>query len=234
MNNQVVIISFAKILVVKIQFMSILNITTRLISYLLHPLLLVSYTFVYLMWVDPFAYGAPSFETAIGTYDVVLIRIFISTAMLPLISILIMKFLGMLETFEMEDKQERIGPYIATSVFYLWIFFSTKSNPQLPDGFKIFMLGATLALFIAFFVNNFSKISIYAVGLGSIVGMVLMNLSLTLPATFQVLQIVIVLAGLLGTARLFLKSTRIIDVFGGYFAGFVAQFIAMALLIAFG
>jgi hypothetical protein len=196
----------------------------------MHPLMLVTYTFVYLMWVNPFAYGSPSFELALSDYDVVLIRIFISTALLPFISILMMKFLGMLETLEMEDKQERIGPYIATGIFYLWIFFSTNSNPQLPDGFKIFMLGATVALFLAFFVNNFTKISIYTVGLGSMVGMVMMNLSLTLPATFQALQIVIVLAGLLGTARLFLKSTLTMDVFGGYFVGFIAQFIALVIL----
>lgn len=210
--------------------MIIIKSISKLISYLLHPLLLVSYTFVYLMWVNPFAYGAPSFEMAVSTYDVVLIRIFISTALLPFIAILMMKFLGMLETLNMEDKQERIGPYIATGIFYLWIFFSTNSNPQLPDGFKTFMLGATVALFLAFFVNNFTKVSIYTVGLGSIIGMVMMNLSLSLPATFQALQVAIVLAGLLGTARLFLKSTATMDVFGGYFIGFIAQFIALVIL----
>lgn len=210
--------------------MFILKNISRLASYFMHPLILVTYTFIYLMWVNPFAFGAPSFELAISTFDVYLIQIFFSTALLPFICIVMMKFLGMLETFEMEDKQERIGPYIATGIFYLWIFFTTNSNPQFPDGFKTFMLGATVALFLAFFVNNFTKISIYTVGLGSMVGMVMMNLSLTLPATFQALQIVIVLAGLLGTARLFLKSSATMDVFGGYFVGFIAQFIAVVIL----
>ena len=38
------------------------------------------------------------------------------------------------------------------------------------------MLGATIALFIAFFINIFSKISAHAVGMGGLVAMVLISI----------------------------------------------------------
>ncbi|MGB0861663.1 MAG: hypothetical protein ACPG19_06455 [Saprospiraceae bacterium] len=214
--------------------MNIQKIPAYIISVLLHPLLLVSYSLIFLMWVDPFNFGSPSFKIAIQTYDLVLIRIFFSTALLPGLSILMMKFLGMLETLEMKDKQERIGPYIATGVFYLWIFFNINSNPQLPDTFKTFVLGATVALFIAFFINNFSKISIYTVGAGTLIGLVLMNwVSIEGLYLGRVLQGVFLLAGALGTARLALRSEEPADIYGGYVIGLMGQFVGFLILDTF-
>jgi hypothetical protein len=214
--------------------MNIQKIPAYIISILLHPLLLVTYALIFLMWADPFGFGSPSFKVAVQNYDLVLIRIFFSTALLPGLSILMMKFLGMLETFEMRDKQERIGPYIATGIFYLWIFFNINSNPQLPEAFKIFVLGATVALFIAFFINNFSKISIYTVGAGSLIGLALMNWA-SIEGLYlgRVLQGVFLLAGALGTARLALRAAEPADVYGGYFVGMVGQFVGFLILDLF-
>ena len=214
--------------------MFILRLTSLFFSYLFHPLMLVTYAFVFLMWIDPFAFGSPSFVDAIGTFDIMAIRVFFSTALLPALAIIMMKFLGMLESFEMDDKQDRIGPYIATGVFYLWIFFNINSNPQLPDGFKIFVLGATIALFCAFFINNFRKISIYTVGMGTILGLILMNWTTIHPMfLLPTFQITILIAGIIGTARLILKSNEASDIYSGYWVGILAQFLGMIILSIF-
>lgn len=207
-----------------------LTLLAQLVSTLAHPLLLVTYAMLYLLWIDPYAFGQPSFGMAIAHHDVSLIRIFISTALLPFIAILMMRGLGMIETLRMDDPQDRIGPYIATGVFYLWIFFNVNSNPQLPDAFKLFVLAATAGLFLSFFINNFTKISPYTVGVGTLMAFVVMNIPL-LPysALVPVLQVTFLIAGAVGTARLVLQRQLPQDVLGGYLVGILAQMIAAVI-----
>lgn len=212
----------------------LLNFFARVYSYLFHPLLLLTYAFLLLMWINPFVFGSPNFSDAWGRQDINVIMIFFSTVLLPAITMILMKFLEMLNTLKMEDKQERIGPYIATGIFYLWIFFNINGNPQLPQTLKIFALGVTIALFAAFFVNNFRKISIYTVGMGSLVAMSLMNWqSATAVSGMLLFQIIIVVAGGMGTARLILKANEPNDVYGGYLIGFMSQFVAFVIIIQF-
>lgn len=205
----------------------ITTVLAQLVSAIFHPLLWITYAMLYLLWIDPYAFGQPSFATAIQHFDVSLIRIFISTALLPFIAVLMMRGLGMIESLRMDDPQDRIGPYIATGIFYLWIFFNINSNPQLPDTLKLFVLGATAGLFFAFFINNFTKISPYTVGAGTWVAFVVMNIPL-LPhaALMPVLQVTFLVAGVIGTARLLLQRQRPADVLGGYMVGVLAQMLA--------
>jgi len=214
--------------------MSFLKIFAKAISIILHPVLIVTYGLIFLIWMNPFAFGGSSFQGAMSIYDVMVIRIFMSTALLPAFGIFIMKHLGIISDFKMDDNQERIGPYIATSVFYLWIFYNTYNNPQLPDVFKIFMLAATIGLFIAFFINNFSKISIYTVALGVLLAMGISHVfSDTNQNLILALQVIFILAGLMGTARLILKTEKTSDVYGGYMAGILSYIAASFIFTVF-
>jgi membrane-associated phospholipid phosphatase len=206
--------------------MSFLKILAKAISIILHPILIVTYGLLFLIWMNPFAFGSTNFQNAMAVYDVMVIRIFMSTALLPAFGIFIMKYLGIVEDFNMDDNQERIGPYIATSIFYLWIFYNIYNNPELPDIFKIFMLGSTIGLFVAFFINNFSKISAYTVGMGVLLAMGISHIfSDTSQNLILALQIIFVLAGLMGTARLILKTEHPSDVYGGYMAGVISYIV---------
>jgi drug/metabolite transporter (DMT)-like permease len=119
------------------------------------------------------------------------------------------------------------------------------NNPQIPTAYTSFVLGATIALFFAFFINIFSKISAHAVGMGGMLGMVVITMLLfsydtfTVPILFgQTLQlnmmtvflVMIILCGLVGTARLILQAHDPRDVYGGFLVGFTAQFIALRFL----
>ena len=214
--------------------MSFLKIFAKAISIIFHPILIVTYGLLFLIWMNPFAFGSTNFQGAMAIYDVMVIRIFMSTALLPAFGMFIMKHLGIISNFKMDDNQERIGPYIATSVFYLWIFFNVNNNPQLPDIFKTFMLAATIGLFIAFFINNFSKISIYTVAMGVLLAMGINHVfSDTNQNIILALQIIFILAGLMGTARLILKTEKPSDVYGGYMAGIISFIVASFVFTTF-
>ncbi|MEN0005976.1 MAG: hypothetical protein AAF798_17630 [Bacteroidota bacterium] len=217
--------------------------TAQLFSVLFHPLLIPTYMLVLLLIINPYLFGVHGLGEQLS--QLLLIRIFFSTFLIPAIAIAMLKFLGLIESFEMRDKQERIGPYIITGIFYLWMVRNFIENPQIPTAYTSFVLGATIALFLAFFINIFSKISAHAVGMGGLLGMIVITmlffshdtfaLTSVLTGTIQlnmniILMLAILLAGIVGSARLILEAHHPQDLYGGFLVGFATQFIALRFL----
>ena len=122
-------------------------------SILFHPLLVLTYMLILLLLVNPYIFGVNS----IGASTPLILMIFLSTFFIPTVAVTMMKLLGLISTFEMKDRHERIGPYIITGILYLWIFRNVLENPNIPYPYKVFVLGATLGLFIAFLSTCFPK-----------------------------------------------------------------------------
>jgi hypothetical protein len=210
----------------------------RFLSIVFHPLLIVTYMLVLLLLVNPYQFGVYS----ILEQSKLVLLVFLSTFIMPAFAVLMMKTLGMVQTFELRERHERIGPYIITGVFYLWMFINFKNNQLIPLSLTIAMLGASIALFTAFFFNNFTKVSAHGVGMGGLVGLAAINtiffnfdtftVNLWLVGAFEistnfVFMVVIVLAGMVCTARLLLKAHTQSQLYGGFLIGLCSQFIAL-------
>lgn len=222
-----------------------LKTSAQLISFVLHPLMVPTYMLIILMLVNPFAFSVSS----IGDMSsrLLLIRLFLSTFFIPVFAVMMLRFLGLVKSIELKDQDERIGPYIITGIFYLWMFRNFLSDSQIPTIYASFLLGATIALFVAFFINIFSKISAHTVGMGGLLAMVLITwmtyfdyqafvVDLPLLGRYQISLFAlfvstIFLSGMVGTARLALNAHDQQDVYGGYLIGFAAQLIAYRILI---
>ena len=220
-----------------------MNLTlARILSFLGHPLLILTYVLLLLLAVNPYAFSARSMTDQRAM--LLLISVFTTTFLLPGFGVALLKPLGFIQSLEMESKQERIGPYIITGIFYLWLFKNLFSGTQVPSLFGVCVLGATIGLFFAFFINIFTKISAHATGMGGLVAMVLLatvewrGFGLALPVFGGALQLsltvilafTLLFAGLIGTARLALKAHVPADLYRGYAAGFAAVMIAEVLL----
>lgn len=218
-----------------------MHIAARLISLVLHPLLMLTYMLVMLLLVNPYSFGVHSITDRQA--GILLVRVFLSSFFIPAIAALMLRFTGLLRSLEMPDKTDRIGPYIITGVFYLWLFRNFLDNKQIPSVFVSFTLGATIALFLAFFINIFSKISIHALGMGGLTGVTVLIMAvfpqynfLSVGGGHQIdLRIVLIagilLSGITGTARLYLRAHEPMDIWGGYLIGFAAQFIAARFIL---
>jgi hypothetical protein len=224
-----------------------MKIAARFISYLFHPLLVLTYALALLIIVDPFAFGASSIQTA--NSKLIILRIFLSTFFVPAMAILMLYFLGMIKSLRLQDKMDRTGPYIITGIFYLWLLRNFWENNLVTPLYTSFVLGATIALFLAFLINIFSKISIHAVGSSALVAMTIItmltqnNEPLLIPLPQQgylstsliyLLLGLLLVVGMLGTSRLYLQKHEPSELYGGYFVGFIAPFVALQVMVVLG
>ncbi|MEM1325879.1 MAG: hypothetical protein AAGI23_07995 [Bacteroidota bacterium] len=212
-----------------------------LLSVVFHPLLIVSYMLVILLMMNPYLFGVNNWS---GQIRLVIILMF-STFFMPVLMVGMMKKLDLVSSLELADRQERILPYILTGFFYIVMTAFFMYHPDTPNAFTTFVLGTTIALFASFVVNLFSKVSAHATGMGGLVGMIVIAswqfssgtifLQLGGDVILQVnvvvvLGLAVLMAGLVGTARLQLKAHVIQDLYGGYLIGFLSQFIALRFI----
>jgi hypothetical protein len=211
------------------------------ISLLFHPLLMLTYMLLLLLLANPYLFGV---NNAFKQMPLILL-VFLSTFLIPAFAVMMMKFLGLVSSIQLHDRRERIGPYIITAIFYLWILVNFWNDARIPVAYTSCVLGATIALFVAFFINNFSKISAHAVGMGGLLGMIVITMTLfsynsfTIPfgdsamleiRMSTVFLLAIVLTGLVSSVRLFLEAHDLQDIYGGLIVGFMSQFIALRIL----
>jgi hypothetical protein len=210
-------------------------------SIVFHPLFIVTYMSLVLLWTNPFAFGWRHVSEA-GT---LLIIIVMTTVTLPAIAVLMMKMLGWVSSFNLEDQHERIGPYIVAGIMYLSLYLHLTRAESFPVSLRIAVLGTLLGLWACFFINNFTKVSVHAAGVGGLVAMVGLtkltfgydqahigligggNLVVPIDVLFYGS---ILMAGATCTSRLILKAHILKEVYLGLCVGLVSIVVAYFIL----
>lgn len=206
-------------------------------SVVLHPIFVLPILLVYTYLACQYLFIFNSKEGMV-TFTIYTI---VSALILPLAGILTMRGLGLISSLEMPTKHERIGPLLITGMFYIWLFYNYYQNGDIPVPVKVVTLGSAISLFLAFFLNNFSKLSLHGVGVGGlIVGVVIVGLKWSynyIPITEDlqihnviIICIVVVLSGAVLSSRLYLKAHSIQQVYHGFLLGVVGQVLALNLL----
>ncbi len=212
-----------------------------IISYIFHPLFVCFYGLLLLTKANSFIF---SFANSKGEV-IFLLSVALLTLFFPILSILMMRQLGLISNFKMKERSDRIGPIIITSLFYLWLFINIKGNTSIPPAFSFLLLGATIGLFASLFLNSFTKISLHALGAGGFLGgLVLIKSRFTYHYIFVnlfnntysisidlILILTIFLVGLICSSRLYLKAHNLNQIYGGLLVGVFSQIIAYRIII---
>ncbi len=215
-----------------------MRVIAHAISYVFHPLFVMTYIMLLIAWINPYLFGV--YHPTNSRIVALIMMVFAYTFLIPACTSVMMKYLGFIESLEMQDRKERIGPLIVCMVCYFMMSYMFYRNAEIPNACTIFMVGSSIALSVAFFINLFSKISLHALGMGGLLGMVVITMIYFSYGTFTIagfsmsmnalLMLVIILSGLVGTSRLLLEAHEPMDLYGGFFIGFGTQFLALSLL----
>jgi membrane-associated phospholipid phosphatase len=151
--------------------------------------------------------------------------VFLNTCLLPVFATLLLKKFGLVSSMQINQQMERTRPYLISFVFFVSTWWLLSKAP-LPLIVTQLMLGASIAILCTGIINLKIKISAHMVGIGGATGSFLV-VGLT---SFQDLSIYIIagiiLAGLLGWARLQLNAHKPLEVYLGFLLGVVCQLIA--------
>ncbi|MCU0450965.1 MAG: hypothetical protein MUC97_14195 [Bernardetiaceae bacterium] len=197
------------------------------LSVALHPAIMPSYVFGVLF------FGLPGLlPFGLNFRWLLLAVVFITTFVIPALSLLVSYRAGLVATLHLANRAERRYPFVSISLFYLltcgYFLFKLQAVPWVG----LVMLGITLAILFVTVITFFFKISAHATGasglVGTLAGLQIQHphgeLLFWLPAT-------ILLAGALMTARLALNAHQPFEILAGALVGFGTCFGAMFLNI---
>ena len=139
-------------------------------SVIFHPLFIPFYVVAFLIFFHP------SYFSGFGTHEKnsLLFTTILNTVFFPLISVLLMKGLGFIQSVFLHTQKDRIAPYLTVMIFYFWaawVFF--KFEPALSPVFPSFMTGIVITTVVALLSNIYFKISMHAMGVGGMLGIFL-------------------------------------------------------------
>ena len=195
----------------------------KFLSYTLHPLLMPFYAILMVLNLNTYI----AFSLSGHVQQVVLSLVFITTVALPVITAVFLIQKGVVRNLEMETIAERRLPFITTAIFYVLCYFLLLQMP-LPRMIPLMVLGAFLAIFIAWLISFSWKISIHMIGIGGLTGLLialsdLLNAGLVIPVILTVM-----IAGFLGSARLSLRAHTPPQIYSGYIVGLLCEWIVIS------
>lgn len=199
----------------------LVRIPANIVSYICHPVFMPLIMAITLSKLAPNSFAGVTPNQMSMWY----LTIAISAVFFPLISILLMRPLGFITSYHMPTAKERTIPLMVSMIFYFWISHVFNSMPEVtvPLILKVLLLGNFWGIILLFIINIFTKVSLHTGAAGGMVG-IMAVLMLSSPVDMVMPFFVsLVIAGMIGTARMALGAHQRGDIWVGYIVGVVVQ-----------
>ena len=187
----------------------------------------------YLLGLLTYTLPSALYPINIDSFPSFLLIILIMTFVLPVLVISIFRIFGTIRSFTMEERKDRIPVFFFITILYCFVtyLFISRSRVSMDDNlFKLLVIIDFLILASAF-ITLFYKISVHSMGIMGMLGILLPlnkvaeNNSLLLPTIG-----VLVIAGVVMSARLQLNAHTPREVLTGTIVGFSIGFFGMIIL----
>lgn len=171
-----------------------------------------SMTFLILYWLMP--------ELIKPLTLVTLPFLFITTFLIPLLSISMLRVLGSISSLKLENRQERIMPFSFVSIFYGMTTYLFVVKIQVNETIAIILVSTTILILVLTAITFWVKISIHAAGISGVVGYFLV-FGLKSPNSHALypLLVLILAAGIVMSARLQLNAHSPKEILAGTITG---------------
>lgn len=204
-----------------------LKIIAKVVSYILHPLFIPTYIFLWLVKRFPINFDGITQQGLLFKE----ISVFINASFFPAFAVFLLWRLKFIESIFLRTQKDRIIPYIITMIFYWWMWYLSRGFSDQPTVLKPFYFGIFLTTVFGLIINNFIKISMHAIGAGTLVVFVILTC-----LNYQILfgadiAIATILAGIICTARLILNHHSTGEIYSGLIIGILCQLIGFWLML---
>jgi hypothetical protein len=210
-----------------LHFSWVLRFFAYFFSVIFHPL------FIPVIGAWFLAFVQPGYFTGISPHEKIMtvIRVGYNTIFYPALVVVLIKALGFSKSILLKTQRERIVPYIATNIFYFWIFLVFRNQPEVPSILTSYIFGIFLASSAGLIANIYFKISMHALGVGSLCGLILIIIFSGFTfSIFLTTMLVFIITGIVCTSRLMVSDHKPLDIYSGIFISILCQLIAYAFL----
>ncbi len=201
---------------------AILRIIARIVSYVFHPLFIPVYLCALLVERQPFLYAS------LNAHEkwIFILRFAVIYAMFPLISVLLIKALGFIKSIHLKTQRERIIPYVTCMIYYWWMWYVLRNQPEYPRECVVLSLAIFMASVAGLMANIRMKISMHGLAVGVMSAFVLM-MSLTQDEGFGLfITVALLAAGAVCSARLIDSDHTTKEVYWGLILGILSLVVA--------
>ena len=193
---------------------------SKFISIIFHPVLIPTLGF-FLLFNSGFYFSLLTWEAK----QFVMLVVFFSTGVLP---ILLVAILALNPNFDlsMQKSKDRIIPLFFSSGFYYLGFVLLGKMKAFPV-FKIFLVASVLVLVALILISLKWKISNHMAAVGGVTGTIFALSFRSGVNPILAILVVILISGLVGTARLVLKKHDLKQLTAGYLLGFTVLYLVI-------
>ena len=198
-----------------------IRLIAKVVSYVFHPVFVPVYIACFLVLVQPFLVSGSTTPQKV----LVVARFFVMYSFFPLVTVLLAKALGFVDSIYLRTQRDRIIPYITSMIYYFWMWYVLRNQPE----FSPRVVALTFAIFFASIIglmsNIYIKISMHAMAMGILVAF-MVSLALGQPDDFGLyISGAFLIAGLVCTSRLLVSDHTPREIYLGFLAGIAAQLV---------
>ncbi len=206
-----------------VQQLTALRILAKLISIIFHPIFIPVYLAIFLVRIQPYFFsGLSPLERFI-----VIPRFVVIYTIFPLISVLLLRALGFIQSIQLKTQRERIIPYIICMIYYFGHWYFLKRQAELPHYFIELTAATFFASILGFFANIVMKVSMHAIAAG-LMSAFLIHVGLTLNFNLSIyISIAIILTGMICTSRFIDSDHQPAEIYFGLLIGIFALIAAI-------
>jgi hypothetical protein len=190
----------------------------KVISVIFYPLFIPTYAFAVLL-------AMPTYFSALlpASSKLLLVGlIFTTTCVFPTLIYLVMIKTKIVGTTWLSNKEDRTLPYTVSIIFFYLAYYMLK-RLGVPPVLTYFMIGATFLNVLVMGINFFWKISSHMASVGAFVG-IAVGLSYFLGTFyFSLIAASLLVAGVVGYARLKLEAHTNAQIYTGFLLGFLSM-----------
>jgi len=194
---------------------------TKLISVIFHPVL-IPIIGMFLIFHSGTLFSFIPSQVKNFSYIVV----FLSTFLLPISILPLLKFQRLISSYALTDRKERIIPMILSIIFFFMGFYILRRIPMTAF-LQSFFLSMMVIVSGVSLISFSWKISMHLSSIGALTALVVV-LSMKYSADiFWVVILAVLLSGLMGYSRLYRGRHNQWQVYAGYFWGFTSAFLIL-------
>jgi len=157
---------------------------------------------------------------------IVLGVVYCFTILMPTLTIFLFRKINGFEAKDLTDRKKRYVPYLLTIISYVFCMLMMRKL-NIPWYMPGIILTALLMMLISIILNLKWKLSEHMLGMGGIVGGVVSFSALFGYNPVWWLSLFILIAGVLGTARIILQHHTLSEVLTGFVVGFICALLVL-------